>query len=301
MAENNKTTAVYRLEVHPRTRRSSDKLVRTAHQLGLVGLTACCPSRLYFIQGHLTSAEVERIGREILADPVTERVIMGDRLSVIGEQLPLTIDHLPLTIEVTLHPGVTDPPADNLVRAARLIGIDGIERAATGQRYEIEGEMAETAVHTLVAELLANPVIQHFTIGRPITPPFVDYQPADDTVELIDLREADEAELLHISRERRLSMDLAEMQAIQTYYRAEGRAATDVELEMLAQTWSEHCVHKTFKAIIEFDGPDGKETINGLLNTYIRAATEQVNKPWVLSAFVDNAGITAFNEQFDLA
>ncbi|GIK58427.1 MAG: hypothetical protein BroJett015_40900 [Chloroflexota bacterium] len=301
MSGNDDTTAVYRLEVHPRTRYSSDKLVNTAHQLGLAGLTACYPSRLYFIQGHLTAVEVERIGREILADPVTERVVSSEQLAVSGERLPLTIDHLPLSIEVMLHPGVTDPPADNLVRAARLIGIAGVERAATGQRYEVEGELDDTAVHTLAAELLANPVIQHFAIGRPIQPPFVAAQPADGTVELIDLREADDSKLLTISRERRLSMNLAEMRAIQSYYRSEGRAATDVELEMLAQTWSEHCVHKTFKAIIEYDGPDGKETINGLLNTYIRAATEKVNKPWVLSAFVDNAGIIAFDEQFDLA
>jgi phosphoribosylformylglycinamidine synthase len=301
MSENNNTTTVYRLEVHPRTRRSSDKLVNTAHQLGLVGLTACYPSRLYFIQGHLTAEELERMGREILADPVTERVVSSEQLAVSSERPSLTIDHLPLTIEVILHPGVTDPPADNLVRAARLMGVAGIERAATGQRYEVEGELDDTAVHTLAAELLANPVIQHFTIGRPIQPPFVAAQPADDTVELIDLREADDNELLAISRERRLSMDLAEMQAIQSYYRLEGRAATDVELEMLAQTWSEHCVHKTFKAIIDYEGTEGKETINGLLNTYIRAATEKVNKPWVLSAFVDNAGIIAFDEQFDLA
>ncbi|MBX3059837.1 MAG: phosphoribosylformylglycinamidine synthase subunit PurL [Anaerolineae bacterium] len=300
MSGNNHATAVYRLEVHPRTRRSSDKLVNTAHQLGLSGLTACYPSRLYFIQGQLTAAEVERIGREILADPVTERLEIGDWRLTSAANLQSPISNLQ-TIEVTLHPGVTDPPADNLVRAARLIGIAGIERAATGQRYEVEGALGEAAVHTLAAELLANPVIQHFAIGRPITPPFVATHPADDTVELIDLREADDNELLTISRERRLSMDLAEMQAIQSYYRVEGRAATDVELEMLAQTWSEHCVHKTFKAIIEYDGPDGKETINGLLNTYIRAATDKVNKPWVLSAFVDNAGIISFDEQFDLA
>ncbi len=301
MSGNNDMTAVYRLEVHPRTRRSSDKLVNTAHQLGLTGLTACYPSRLYFIQGHLTAVEAERVGREILADPVTERVVSSEQLAVSGERLAVSSEQLAVTIEVMLHPGVTDPPAENLVRAARLIGIAGVERAATGQRYEVEGALGEAGVHTLAAELLANPVIQHFTISRPIQPPFVAAQPADDTVELIDLREADDSELLTISRERRLSMDLAEMQAIQSYYRAEGRAATDVELEMLAQTWSEHCVHKTFKAIIEYEGPDGKETINGLLNTYIRAATEKVNKSWVLSAFVDNAGIIAFDDRFDLA
>ncbi|MCZ7669491.1 MAG: AIR synthase related protein [Chloroflexi bacterium] len=75
-----------------------------------------------------------------------------------------------------------------------------------------------------------------------------------------------------------------------------------MELEMIAQTWSEHCVHKTFRAKIEYTGPDGKtETIDGILNTYLRAATEQINKPWVYSAFVDNAGIVRFDDSYDLA
>ncbi len=113
-------------------------------------------------------------------------------------------------------------------------------------------------------------------------------------VDLIDLREADEAELEAISQERRLALDLQEMQAIQTYYRQEGRAATGTELEILAQMWSEHHAHKTFKAIIEYTGPDGEQqTIDGLLNTYIRAATDKLNKPWAQSALVDNVGIVA--------
>ena len=91
------------------------------------------------------------------------------------------------------------------------------------------------------------------------------------------------------------------MQAIQKYFQGEKREPTDVELEMLAQTWSEHCVHKTFKAVIDYTGPEGQITIDGLLNTYIRAATEKVNKPWVRSAFVDNAGVIAFDGDFDLA
>ena len=64
--------------------------------------------------------------------------------------------------------------------------------------------------------------------------------------------EADDAELLRISAERRLALNLAEMQAIRTYFQSEKREPTDAELEMLAQTWSEHCVHKTFKALIDY-------------------------------------------------
>ncbi len=93
------------------------------------------------------------------------------------------------------------------------------------------------------------------------------------------------------------------MQAIRDYFRGEDREPTDAELEMIAQTWSEHCIHKTFRAKIDFTDTTTGETrvIDGLLRTYIRAATEQVDRAWVHSAFVDNAGIVAFDDQYDLA
>jgi phosphoribosylformylglycinamidine synthase len=215
-------------------------------------------------------------------------------------------------IEVTLLPGVTDPAAQNLVRAAHLLGITGLAQAATGHRYTLTGslDLNQADRQRLATEVFSNPVIQQVSLNRPITPPFVPYQQSDDTVDTISLREEDNQKLQAISAERRLALNLSEMQAIQAYYRAEGRDPTDIELEMLAQTWSEHCVHKTFRAAINYTGPipgaapnspPVEQTINGLLKTYIRAATEKVNKPWVQSAFVDNAGIVTFDDTWDLA
>ena len=71
-------------------------------------------------------------------------------------------------------------------------------------------------------------------------------------VKQIPILKVDEAELLRISREDLLSLNLSEMQAIQAYFTELGREPTDVELETLAQTWSEHCVHKTFRGLIEY-------------------------------------------------
>ena len=104
--------------------------------------------------------------------------------------------------------------------------------------------------------------------------------------------------MLSLSRRRLLALNLAEMRAIRDYFAAAGREPTDVELETLAQTWSEHCVHKTFKALIEL--PPARrhdQHIDGLLRSYIRAATAAVAKPWVRSAFVDNAGIIDFDDE----
>ena len=97
------------------------------------------------------------------------------------------------------------------------------------------------------------------------------------------------------------------MRTIQQFYVDLGRSPTDIELETLAQTWSEHCVHKTFRAEIDFSVQNAagevihQETVDGLLNQYIRAATERVYPDWLHSAFVDDAGIIAFDDNLDLA
>ncbi len=236
--------------------------------------------------------EVTHLAAELLADPVTEQFIVDD-------SPPHDFQH---ALEVTLLPGVTDPAAENLVRAAHLLGVTALERAATGQRYLLTGDLSRRDLETLALKVFSNPVIQRYEIDAAISAPFVPYQPGDGFVETIPLRDADEARLKAISAERRLSLDLNEMRAVQTYFCVEQREPTDVELEMIAQTWSEHCVHKTFKALIDYTDAEGTTTqIDGLLKTYIRAATEKVNRDWVRSAFVDNAGIVKFDDRFDLA
>jgi phosphoribosylformylglycinamidine synthase len=252
--------------------------------------------RLYFLRGTLPLAAVERLARELLADIVTETFDIAQSIA------PTPGEPGTRSIEVTLLPGVTDPVAENLLRAAPLLGIEGLEQAATGQCYLLPGTLDDAAAHRLAVEQFCNPVIQRYTLDAPIDPPFVPTQAVDATVETIPLREADDNVLLDISKGRRLSLDLAEMQAIRAYFAQEGRDPTDAELEMLAQTWSEHCVHKTFRAQISYDDGSGTpQEIDGLLKTYIRGATERLNKPWVRSAFVDNAGIVSFDEQWDLA
>jgi phosphoribosylformylglycinamidine synthase len=270
--------------------------VQTAHQLGINTLTGCFVARVFFVKGRLSEPDVHRLGQTLLADTVVEDYALSNGIP----PLPLPADH---TIEVTLLPGVTDPAAENLVRAAHQLGIPGVEQAATGHRYLLRGDLTDETLRQLATAVFSNPVIQRCEIDKPITPPFVVYEAMNDRVEVIALREIDDTELLRVSAERRLALNLEEMQAVQAYYRQEGRDPTDVEIEMIAQTWSEHCIHKTFRATINYTGPesDTPQTIHGLLRTYIRAATEKVNKPWVRSAFVDNAGIIVFDDDYDLA
>src|SRR5207244_1231856 len=92
---------------------------------------------------------------------------------------------------------------------------------------------------------------------------------------------------------------LAEMRTIQSYFREQGRDPTDAELETLAQTWSEHCSHKTLKGRIDFNG----RGIDNLLKETIFGATAEIRrrlgtKDWCVSVFEDNAGVVRFDDQY---
>ena len=118
---------------------------------------------------------------------------------------------------------------------------------------------------------------------------------------IIPIQNANNTELLRISQNGLLSLNLTEMQAIQSHFAELGRDPTDVEIETLAQTWSEHCVHKTFRGVIEYIENDKQPiTINGLLQTTIIQVTEELNKSWCVSVFEDNAGIIEFDNEHNI-
>ncbi|MGB1249900.1 MAG: phosphoribosylformylglycinamidine synthase subunit PurL [Candidatus Promineifilaceae bacterium] len=263
--------------------------ITAAKQLGIEQLQGCIEQKLYFLHGNLATSELSRLTQQLLADPVTET---ADLSGATPEET---------FVDVTWLAGVTDPSAENLVKAAHTLGYTALEQAMSGTRFILSGALSSADVEKLASTLLCNPVVQQYSVDRPIRPTFISNQPPNNQVDIIPLLDANNDALLAISKERRLSLDLAEMQAIQAYFKKAQREPNEIELETLAQTWSEHCVHKTFRAHINFDGPDGRKQVKGILNTHIRAATDAINKPWVQSAFVDNAGIVTFDDNFDLA
>lgn len=102
--------------------------------------------------------------------------------------------------------------------------------------------------------------------------------------------------LVRLSKERGLSLNAEEMGTIQRYFRTQGRSPSDPELETLAQTWSEHCKHKTFRAAVHHVDEDGagvqtEKNYKDLLKETIVKVTDELRKPWCLSVFKDNAGI----------
>ncbi len=300
-----------RIEVAPLSAEGNPAIPSAAQRLGVSAVRSCQESRIYFLTSrapeNLSAKQIELLCAQLLVDPVTETARIT-YLQANGSPDPANSseqaadDNL---IEVALRPGVTDIAARVLEQGAQELGIAGLE-AATATRYVLEGDLSVSDLNLLAQGLFCNDTIERYNLG-PITPLFGDSGEPRDRVERLPLSNLSDEALLSFSRERMLSLDVKEMKEIQGYYDEIGRPPTDVELETLAQTWSEHCVHKTFKALIDFTLQDAAgrtvtvQQIQGLLRSYIQAATEAVDRPWVRSAFVDDAGIIEFDEQFDLA
>jgi phosphoribosylformylglycinamidine synthase len=113
----------------------------------------------------------------------------------------------------------------------------------------------------------------------------------------INLAEASDEQLLEICNELGIGLNLQEMKAVQEYFKKQRRNPTDVELQTIGQTWSEHCFHKTFKGKIIMDDKE----IDSLLKTYIMKVTEKIKPKWCFSVFEDNAGIIRFERDYGIA
>ena len=113
----------------------------------------------------------------------------------------------------------------------------------------------------------------------------------------INIVQASDNELLEVSNEIGLGLTLKEMKNIQKYFQTQARNPTDLELQIIAQTWSEHCCHKTFKGIIKIKNRE----IKSLFKTFIAKVTKEINPDWCFSVFEDNAGIVHFDKDYGIA
>ncbi len=162
--------AIYRFVVWQKSAQDprSTGFLHDAHTLGLTSITRITCSDLYFVEGDLSAGGLAELAGQLLYDPVTQGIgweQFTDRAEKPGADSADT--HV---IEVTLRPGVTDPVAGQIMRAAGVLGIPGVRAVSTGQRFFVEGDhLTEEDLHQLAARLLCNPIIQRFTLG-PITP-----------------------------------------------------------------------------------------------------------------------------------
>jgi phosphoribosylformylglycinamidine synthase len=264
-------------------------VLHEVRDLGLTRITGVGSARLFYLDTAAPPADVERIARELLTDPVVEqyRISDGDRPSADGRPV----------VVVRRKPGVMDPVAASTLQAVADMGLQAA-RSATARKYYFSGKPTRKDLETAARAVLANGCIEDIEFGGRPTHVFRDAPPYQFRLVTVPLLKADDGGLARISREGGLFLNVREMRAIEGHFRSLGRDPTDVELETLAQTWSEHCVHKTLKGLIRFTNKaDGcrSETIDNLLATTIARATKELARPWCVSVFADNSGVIEFD------
>ena len=305
---------LWHVRVRPRTKALDGhgrEVLADTHEIGLKHVEAVTSSRLYFFSGSIDAEDIRLLGEQLLCDPVAEVCTFGGGLTDRNDALP--------AIEVHLQPGVMNPVVESTLGAARRLlrqhnggGNATIEDVRTARRYEFAGRTSAAELDQIAARLLANGCIENYYIqgcGRadalpesfptPPTRPFA--------IRRVPLGALSDEELNKLSRTGHLFLSLPEMRTIQKHFQALKREPTDLELETLAQTWSEHCVHKTLKSAVDYEG-DGfgdpkpvRLQFQNLLKETIVATTMQLNRDWCLSVFEDNAGIIAFDEEYGIA
>ncbi|HEX3149373.1 MAG TPA: phosphoribosylformylglycinamidine synthase subunit PurL [Gemmataceae bacterium] len=253
-------------------------------------------ARGFLIEGYLDRDAAGKLAADLLVDSVVESFHLSEVGHVNGEP----------AVTVLLKPGVMDPVSESVLAAALDLG-QPLEAVRTFRRYVGTPDLKGTDRDLLFRKVLANDAIEqivvgplnaeHLAIGKP-------YSFRKLTVPLLAL---DEAGLTKLSRDGQLALNLDEMRAVQAHFREQGRDPSDVELESIAQTWSEHCSHKTLKGPIDFtetiDGKPRTRRINNLLKETIFGATQELRKrfgadDWCVSVFADNAGVVTFDENF---
>jgi phosphoribosylformylglycinamidine synthase II len=278
--------------------------------------------KVFTVEADISQKELQATASGPFSDPITQDYSLGP----LALAWNLDFDWL---IEVGFRPGVTDNEGRTSAQALELLigrKLSRDEAVYTSCQYLISGNITKDDAETIAGKGLANELIQRFTIVskadfvksgglKPFAPKVVDTSKAK--VAEIDLDVSDE-ELMRISKEGVLALTLEEMKLIRDYLARPdiiaqreihglSRKVTDVELEALAQTWSEHCKHKIFSGNIDYeDRQTGeKAKIANLFNTYIRQPTSDIrakmgDNDWCLSVFKDNAGVIKFDDNWNV-
>jgi len=258
-------------------------------ELGITLVEAVQSAKVFLIEADFDKDFAERVARELLSDPVSEEYYIGRSAAPAGLARATLI-------EVHLKSGVTDPVAQSVMTAISDMGV-AETHVRTARKYVLLGEIRPAQIETIAKRVLANDCIEDIVVGDEAEPPSPHLSPYELNVLHWPIRELDDAGLEALSKERDLFLNLTEMKTIQEYFRQLDRDPTDIELETLAQTWSEHCVHKTLRSAVDMT-VDGEQTqhFENLLKETVFKSTQDLNKDWCISVFADNAGVVEFDE-----
>lgn len=279
------------------------RVLADAKSLGIESLTDVRSARSFLIQGELTHADASRAAELLLCDGVVEQ------FRIIELPDSSSSDRTDCR-NVLLHPGVTDSVADNAREALQQQSFS-VTSVATCRKYWLTGELTSAEQQRISSRVLANDAIEYIVDGPlQLTDLSVggEYSFRQGVVAIREMESDDD--LMKLSSEGQLYLQLAEMQTIRDYFCSLDRDPTDIELETIAQTWSEHCSHKTLAGRIHYtETRDGKVVrdiqFDNMLKETVFAATMQIREnlgddDWCVSVFKDNAGIVTFDENQDV-
>ncbi len=257
---------------------------------------------VYNFNSELGDEELDEIAKDVFTDAVSQKYSVKEPMFKSEWR-----------IEIGFLPGVTDNIGKTAMSAVR-------EKAGKdadiyySRLYALSGNIDLDACRE-ISSLLFNSLVEKSMIHSPGAEPSA-YTPKvvikhEPNVERISLHMS-VARFEQLAKDKLLALNVDEFKAIKKYFKEEGvleaRKAvgldskiTDVELEAIAQTWSEHCKHKIFNAQISYKENGEGHAINSLFSTFIKSATEQTKKPYVVSVFKDNGGIIKFNPGYDIA
>ncbi|MCK4352767.1 phosphoribosylformylglycinamidine synthase subunit PurL [candidate division WOR-3 bacterium] len=267
---------------------------------------------VYLLFGEISQKEVQKIAEELLTDKVWETYKINQKSKIKNQKLHI--------VEIAYNPGVMDPTEASAIKGIRDLGIKEVTSVKTAKKYLITDSISDRELELVANKLLFNPTVQHIvkpdarlpaSPASPMSqggPKLQRGEPSVGQEEVlpktpagyfnlvyIDLLDVGDKELLAISKNNQLGLNLTELKRIQQYFKNLNRNPTDIELETIAQTWSEHCVHKTFKSRIKFGG----KFIEPLFST-IKKVTSELNLPFCVSVFKDNAGIVKFTNGYNI-
>ncbi len=281
--------------------------------------------KVYLVEGDFSLEVIKRFAELALCDPIIQDYAIDESLALKRGEV---FDWL---LEIGYRPGVTDNEGKVAEESLSYIlerPLDSFKEGVYFSRqFLLRGSLNFWEVEKIAQELLANELIERFFIlsyedfskkGISYSVPRVT-EYFSPLVETFDLSKFSDSELIKLSKDRLLALNLKEMQTIRDFFlnpefievrKTYGLDSkiTDLELESLAQTWSEHCKHKIFNALIEYEDLETGEkiVIDSLFKTYIKRATEEIRKEkgekdFCLSVFVDNAGVIKLDDKWALA
>ncbi|WP_417850532.1 phosphoribosylformylglycinamidine synthase subunit PurL [Thalassoglobus sp.] len=255
-------------------------------------------ARSYLIEGNLDETSAAQAA-SLLSDAVVEQAVI--------RQLPDPTDPKQggeRLFNVLFKPGVTDNVGRTALDALKNLGVKA-EGVATCRKYWINADSDAAEVERFTTRVLSNDSIERVLDGPlQLDSLFVggDYQ---FELKHVAIREMDDDALMRQSREGQLYLSLDEMQTIRAKFQELDRDPTDIELETIAQTWSEHCSHKTLAGRIAYVDENGEKRFENMLKETVFAATQTIRKnlgadDWCVSVFKDNAGIVFFDDKQDV-